>query len=117
MSSDTSPLLGQPDGRSPYGTTNPTSTDSINPTDHTGTSRSPTTDDDELTKDELIEYERGVITWRNARKWQFWLRTEWIWGYIICIILIVIIALMSFFHHRVSLSHRNHILLCCMMGG
>jgi hypothetical protein len=56
----------------------------------------------ELTEEELKEYERGIISWSKATRYDFWFRREWFWGYIIGAILIVLVTLMSFFHHKVS---------------
>ncbi|ORY25935.1 hypothetical protein BCR39DRAFT_542633 [Naematelia encephala] len=55
----------------------------------------------ELTDDELIEYEKGILTWDKAKSWRFWIRKEWIWWYIVLIILVVLVALMAFFHHSI----------------
>ncbi|WWC62743.1 uncharacterized protein I303_105340 [Kwoniella dejecticola CBS 10117] len=57
--------------------------------------------DEELTEDEKIEYEKGLITWEKAKNWRFWLRKEWIWWYLIFILIVVVVALMAFFHHSI----------------
>ncbi|OCF57091.1 hypothetical protein L486_05950 [Kwoniella mangroviensis CBS 10435] len=57
--------------------------------------------EDELTEDERIEYEKGLITWEKAKNWRFWLRKEWIWWYIAFILIVVVVALMAFFHHSI----------------
>lgn len=57
---------------------------------------------DELTEEERIEYEKGILTWSKVRDWRFWLRKEWTWYYILFVLIVVIVALMAFFHHTVS---------------
>jgi hypothetical protein len=59
--------------------------------------------EEELTEDERIEYEKGVISWEKAKNWRFWLRKEWIWYYVIFIVLVVLVGLMAFFHTDVSI--------------
>jgi hypothetical protein len=58
--------------------------------------------DEELTTEELAEYERGIISWRRARRYDFWFRKEWRWGYAIAVVAIVLVTLMSVYHHRVG---------------
>lgn len=60
-------------------------------------------EDAELTEEERIEYEKGVITWEKAKHPSFWFRKEWAWYYVGLVFLIVIVALMAFFHHDVGL--------------
>ena len=60
--------------------------------------------DDELTEEERIEYEKGIINWSKTRNWRFWFRREWLWWYILLIVIVVVVALMVFFHHDVRLS-------------
>lgn len=60
--------------------------------------------DDELTEDEREEYENGIITFSKVKNWRFWIRREWLWWYIIGIILVILVALMAFFHRSVSPS-------------
>ncbi|GFZ45062.1 hypothetical protein JCM24511_02788 [Saitozyma sp. JCM 24511] len=57
--------------------------------------------DEELTEDERIEYEKGLITWEKAKDWRFWFRKEWWYYYLVFIFLIIIVALMAFFHTRI----------------
>ena len=59
--------------------------------------------DEELTEEELAEYERGIISWSRATRHDFWFRREWFWGYIVSIALIILVTLMTIFHHRVSI--------------
>lgn len=59
--------------------------------------------DDELTEEERVEYEKGVLTWSKCKDWRFWIRKEWIWYYVLFIVLVVLVALMAFFHHSVSI--------------
>ena len=66
--------------------------------------------DEELTEDERIEYEKGLITWEKAKSWRFWIRKEWTWIYVVLILLIVLVALVAFFHSQVSLKSFNHVL-------
>lgn len=59
---------------------------------------------EELTEDERIAYEDGLITWEKAKQWRFWFRKEWTWYYVALVLLIIVVALMAIFHHSVSLS-------------
>lgn len=59
-------------------------------------------EDAELTEEERIEYEKGIITWDKAKHPGFWFRKEWLWYYVGFVFLVVIVALMAFFHHDVS---------------
>lgn len=59
-------------------------------------------EDEELTEDELVEYEKGVISWDNAKRWRFWFRKEWIWGYVGLAVLAAIFIVMSVLHHKVT---------------
>ncbi len=58
--------------------------------------------EDELTEDERIEYEKGILTWSKMRGWRFWFRREWLWWYLLGIVIVLIVALMVFFHRAVS---------------
>jgi hypothetical protein len=58
---------------------------------------------DELTEEERVEYEKGILTWSKVKNWRFWIRKEWIWYYVLFVLLVVVVALMAFFHHSVSL--------------
>lgn len=60
--------------------------------------------EEELTADELAEYEKGVITWDKVKNWRYWVRKEWWYWYIILLVIVVVVALMVFFHHSVSTS-------------
>jgi hypothetical protein len=62
--------------------------------------------DDELTEDERIEYEKGIITWEKAKRLSFWFRKEWIWYYFGLLLLLIVVALMAFFHRSVRPSKR-----------
>lgn len=57
---------------------------------------------DELTEEERIEYEKGILTWSKVKNWRFWIRKEWIWYYLLFVLLVVVVALMAFFHKSVS---------------
>ncbi|WWC88530.1 uncharacterized protein L201_003441 [Kwoniella dendrophila CBS 6074] len=57
--------------------------------------------DEELTEDERIEYEKGLITWEKAKNWRFWIRKEWTLWYIAFILIVIVVALMAFFHHSI----------------
>ena len=60
------------------------------------------TADEELTEEERVEYEKGILTWGKVRNWRFWIRKEWIWYYVAFVIIVVLVALMAFFHKTVS---------------
>lgn len=60
--------------------------------------------DDELTEEERIEYEKGILTWGKVKDWRFWIRKDWTWYYVLFVVIVVIVALMTFFHHSVSLT-------------
>jgi polyferredoxin len=57
---------------------------------------------DELTEEERVEYEKGILTWSKVKNWRFWIRKEWTWYYVLFVLLVVVVALMAFFHHSVS---------------
>ncbi|ODO05114.1 hypothetical protein L198_01801 [Cryptococcus wingfieldii CBS 7118] len=57
--------------------------------------------EEELTEEELIEYEKGVLTWEKAKNWRFWLRKEWAWYYVAFVLIVAVVALMAFFHHSI----------------
>lgn len=65
------------------------------------------TADDELTEEERVEYEKGILTWDKAKDWRFWIRKEWTWYYLLFLLIVVLVALMAFFHHSVSLSYNS----------
>jgi len=69
-------------------------------------SLSSTVYDDELTEAEREEYEKGVLTWAKCKNWRFWIRKEWLWYYVIFVVLVVLVALMTFFHKSVSTVRR-----------
>lgn len=60
------------------------------------------TAEDELTEEERIEYEKGILTWSKAKDWRFWIRKEWTWYYLIFLLIVLVVALMTFFHHSVG---------------
>ena len=60
------------------------------------------TSDEELTEEERVEYEKGILTWGKVRNWRFWIRKEWIWYYVVFVLIVVVVALMTFFHKSVS---------------
>ncbi|OCF45988.1 hypothetical protein I317_00076 [Kwoniella heveanensis CBS 569] len=57
--------------------------------------------EEELTEDEKIEYEKGLITWEKAKSVKFWFRKEWTLWYILFVLIVVVVALMAFFHHSI----------------
>ncbi|WVQ96474.1 hypothetical protein IAU59_003579 [Kwoniella sp. CBS 9459] len=57
--------------------------------------------EEELTEDEKIEYEKGLITWEKAKSVKFWIRKEWTLWYILFVLIVVVVALMAFFHHSI----------------
>jgi hypothetical protein len=63
--------------------------------------------EEELTEDERIEYEKGIISWAKIRNWRFWIRREWLWWYILAVILVILVALMAFFHQSVSPRQKD----------
>lgn len=66
------------------------------------TQSTPISSDDELTEEERVEYEKGILTWGKVRNWRFWIRKEWIWYYLAFVLIVVVVALMAFFHKSVS---------------
>jgi len=57
--------------------------------------------DEELTEDERIEYEKGLITWGKVKNWRYWIRKEWWYYYVIVLVIVVLVALMLFFHKSI----------------
>ncbi|WVW84840.1 hypothetical protein I302_106875 [Kwoniella bestiolae CBS 10118] len=87
---------------SPSGNHNPWADQPSHPAQHVQSRHSIMHEtEDELTEDEKIEYEKGLITWEKAKNWRFWLRKEWIWWYIAFVLIVVVVALMAFFHHSI----------------
>lgn len=43
----------------------------------------------------------GVFDWKTLSSWRFWVRREWLWYYVIAIILSVITALITIYHHQI----------------
>jgi hypothetical protein len=74
-------------------------------------SMSSTVYDDELTEEERIEYEKGVLTWSKCKNWRFWIRKEWKWYYLIFLVIVVLVALMAFFHRSVGRHTHPHSVL------
>lgn len=54
------------------------------------------------TPSEAAELAReSVFDWKTLSSWRFWLRREWLWYYVIAILLAVITALITIFHHQI----------------
>ena len=77
-------------------------------------SRTTMTPDDELTEEERVEYEKGILTWGKVKNWRFWIRKEWIWYYVAFVLIVVVVALMTFFHHSVSTPSQLPRALCAV---
>ncbi|KAI0050493.1 hypothetical protein FA95DRAFT_1555612 [Auriscalpium vulgare] len=43
----------------------------------------------------------SVFDWKTLRSWRFWIRKEWIWYYVLGIVLTVITALITIFHTQI----------------
>jgi hypothetical protein len=74
----------------------------MSPDQHTHTTIESIAEHAELTEEERIEYEKGILTWSKVMNWRFWIRKEWIWYYLVFVLLVVLVALMTFFHSTVS---------------
>ncbi|KAF9267179.1 hypothetical protein L218DRAFT_856319, partial [Marasmius fiardii PR-910] len=53
------------------------------------------------TPSELKELKSGAIDWKTMMNWRFWIRKEWIWYYVIFIIIIVLTALITIYHETI----------------
>lgn len=76
----------------------------MSPDQHHATTIESVSEHEELTEEERVAYEKGILTWSKVMSWRFWIRKEWIWYYLVFVLLVVLVALMTFFHSTVSLS-------------
>lgn len=54
------------------------------------------------TPSEAAELARtGIFDWKSMASWRFWLRREWLWYYVIAVILTVITLFITVFHHQI----------------
>ncbi|KAI0293888.1 snare associated Golgi protein-domain-containing protein [Multifurca ochricompacta] len=54
------------------------------------------------TPSEAAELAReGVFDWKTLSSWRFWFRREWLWYYVILILLTIITALITIFHRQI----------------
>ena len=67
--------------------------------------------DQELTEDERAAYEAGILDWNKMKSWRYWIRREWLWYYILGLVIVVVVGLMAFFHKDVSEVKGKHILM------
>lgn len=76
----------------------------MSPDQHHATTIESVAEREELTEEERVAYEKGILTWSKVMSWRFWIRKEWIWYYLVFVLLVVLVALMTFFHSTVSLE-------------
>ncbi|KAN0133420.1 SNARE associated Golgi domain containing protein [Lactarius tabidus] len=54
------------------------------------------------TPSEAAELARdGVIDWKTMRSWRFWLRREWLWYYVLAVLVTTITLFLTVFHHQI----------------
>ncbi|KAF8260064.1 snare associated Golgi protein-domain-containing protein [Lactarius quietus] len=54
------------------------------------------------TPSETAELARsGLFDWKTMSNWRFWLRREWIWYYVLAVILTAITLILTVFHHQI----------------
>ncbi|KAJ3557928.1 hypothetical protein NP233_g11619 [Leucocoprinus birnbaumii] len=44
---------------------------------------------------------QGAIDWKAMYNWRFWIRREWLWYYVILVVILVLTALMTIFHKQI----------------
>ena len=79
----------------------------MSPIQHHATIIESVAEHEELTEEERVAYEKGILTWSKVMSWRFWIRKEWIWYYLVFVLLVVLVALMTFFHSTVSLEAEH----------
>lgn len=58
--------------------------------------------DSELTQAEREEYHRGLVTWKKAKSWRFWIRWKWVPWYALLLAATCVLAALSIYHREVS---------------
>lgn len=58
--------------------------------------------DEELTQAEREEYHRGLVTWKKAKSWRFWLRWRWVPWYLLLGFVMGVLTALSIYHREVS---------------
>ncbi|KAJ3510802.1 hypothetical protein NLJ89_g4469 [Agrocybe chaxingu] len=53
------------------------------------------------TPSELKELQTGAIDWKTLRTKNFWFRREWLWYYVILVVILVITALVTLYHRQI----------------
>lgn len=64
--------------------------------------------DSELTQAEREEYQRGLVTWKKAKSWRFWIRWKWVPWYALLLAAMCVLATLSIYHREVS-SHLRYV--------
>lgn len=57
-----------------------------------------------LTREEQVEYERGLLTWSRATNWRFWVRWKWVPWYLLIVLFITAVCLVGAYHRQVRVS-------------
>lgn len=63
--------------------------------------------DSELTQAEREEYHRGLVTWKKAKSWRFWIRWKWVPWYVLLLAASCVLAALSIYHREVSRLQRQ----------
>ncbi|KAF8906988.1 hypothetical protein CPB84DRAFT_1769149 [Gymnopilus junonius] len=53
------------------------------------------------TPSEAKELKTGAIDWKQITNWRFWFRREWLWYYVILVVILVITALVTIYHTQI----------------
>ncbi|TFK38388.1 hypothetical protein BDQ12DRAFT_110733 [Crucibulum laeve] len=53
------------------------------------------------TPSELKEMKTGAVDWKGMMNWKFWFRREWLWYYVLLVVILVITALVSIYHTQI----------------
>lgn len=53
------------------------------------------------TPSELKELKSGAIDWKSLGSWRFWIRRDWLWYYVIFVLIVTITVLVSVFHKQI----------------
>ncbi|ORX37080.1 hypothetical protein BD324DRAFT_656291 [Kockovaella imperatae] len=57
------------------------------------------TKEDEDAEQEYLK--TGLFDWNELKRWRFWIRKEWWFYYLLCILLAVLVALMAIYHDEI----------------